>query len=254
MAGHIQSIERAVAVLRVIGAAPHDLALAEVSEALDLPKTTTHGIITTLRHVGLVGQDHRTGRYRVAAGVDALPRGGMDPHVLRSQAMNWADSLAANTGESVQIGVPIDFGVALAHHVFCPDGSDQSLLTGTRQPAHATALGKVLLGYTGWLAQRVRSASLVPYTSRTITDRDRLDREIQQVRGCGYAVEIGEHVPDRAGVAAPIRAYGGLGVGAIAVVGPVDRLCPAGTSARPDLVHTVRAAARAVSRQLEQPR
>ena len=48
VARHIQSIERAVAVLRILGSAPHPLTLQEVADSLDLAKATTHGILGTL--------------------------------------------------------------------------------------------------------------------------------------------------------------------------------------------------------------
>jgi DNA-binding IclR family transcriptional regulator len=256
VAKHIQSVERAVAVLRVLGSAPYALTLQEVSDSLDLAKATTHGLLATLRHVGLVEQDRRTGHYRVTASPDWLDGGGggIDPHLLRSHAMNWADSLAASTGEAVLIGVPGVDDVEVVHHVFCPDGSPQRLLHGERQPAHATAVGKVLLAFTRWWEVRLRQRSLVGYTSRTVTDRVALHREVDLVRRRGYAVEVSEHVGDRASVAAPVRGHGGLGVGAIGVFGPADRLCSDDRTPRPALVESVVAAARAVSAQLEQPR
>jgi len=146
MPGRIQSIERAVAVLRLLGAAPHDLALQEIAESLELPKGTTHGIVATLRHVGFVRQDRVSARYRLDSELQGLPGGGLDPHLLRSQSMNWADSLAANTGEAVLIGIPASDGVEVIHHVFCPDGSPQRFRLGEIRPVHASALGKVLPG------------------------------------------------------------------------------------------------------------
>lgn len=254
MPGRIQSVERAVAVLRTLGTAPHDLALQEIADSLDLAKATTHGLVATLRHVGLVEQDRVTGRYRAVPMEEALPRGGIDAHELRSQAMNWADSLASATGEAVLLGVPGEAHVDVVHHVLRPDGSPQRMMFGDRLPAHATALGKVLLAATGWMDRRTRQLPLEGYTSRTLLDRGRLAHEVAEVRRTGYAVEVGEWVPDVAGVAAPVRAFGGLGVGAIGVVGDLHRICPDGRVPRADLVERVLAAGRSVSAQLEQPR
>ena len=254
VARHIQSIERAVAVLRILGSAPHPLTLQEVSDSLDLAKATTHGILGTLRHVGLVDQDRRTGHYAVTPSPDWLRQGGIDPNLLRSQAMNWADSLAASTGEAVLIGVPGQVDVEIVHHVFCPDGSPQQLQYGEHQPAHATALGKVLLAFTRWWELRLRQSPLVGYTGGTITDRDALSQHVDVVRRRGHAVEVSEHRSEEAAVAAPIRGFGGLGVGAIAVVGPAHRVCRDDQTVRPTLVESVCAAAQAVSTQLEQPR
>lgn len=254
MPGRIQSIERAVAVLRLLGAASQDLALQEVAESLQLPKPTTHGIVNTLRHVGLVEQDRASGRYRLVGELVGLPGGGLDPHLLRSQSMNWADSLAANTGEAVLLGIPVSDRVEIIHHVFCPDDSPQVLLTGQTRPVHATALGKVLLAHTSWLGSRARQLPLERYTSRTTTSRDALTDEVSRIRAQGYSLEIGEYEGQTSSVAAPIRVYGGLGVGAIAVVGPTHRVCTAKASPRRDVLERVVFAAHAISDQLEQLR
>ncbi len=250
MPGHIQSIERAVAVLRLLAAAPHDLALQEIAESLELPKATTHGIVATLRHVGLVRQDRVTARYRLDTEIQDLPGGGLDPNLLRSQSMNWADSLAANTGEAVLIGIPAADGVEIIHHVFCPDGSSQRLRVGEIRPVHASALGKVLLAHTPWLRSRLRQSSLERYTSRTTIDRESLLDEVRRIKAVGYGIDLGEYVSDSGGVAAPIRQYGGLGVGAISVLGPTDRIFSTNGMPHREITERVVSAARAISDQL----
>ena len=64
----MQSIERAAAILRLLGGAGRPLALAEIAAPLDLPRPTAHGILRTLRDVGFVDQDRDTGRYASAPG------------------------------------------------------------------------------------------------------------------------------------------------------------------------------------------
>jgi DNA-binding IclR family transcriptional regulator len=254
MPGHIQSIQRAVAVIRLLSSAPRPLALQEIADTLELPKATTHGIVSTLRHVGFVQQERATGRYRLDSQLEGLPGGGIDANVLRSRSMNWADSLAANTNEAVLIGIPASDHVEVIHHVFCPDGSMQRMLIGEERPIHATALGKVLLAHTSWLGSRARQQALVRYTSRTVTDRGVLSEQLRAIRAAGYAIDIGEFVPDVAGVAAPIRISGGLTVAAIAVVGPRDRMfAPDGTPRRAVRDRVV-GAAHAISETLLEPR
>lgn len=254
VSGYIQSIERAVAVLRLLGTAPNDLALQEIAESLELPKATTHGIVATLRHVGLVEQDRTTGRYRLEESLESLPGGGIDKHLLRSRSMNWADSLAAYTGEAVLIGVPSATGVEVIHHVFRPDGSAQQMMVGEVRPIHASALGKVLLAHTPWLDSRARQQPLDRYTSRTVTDRQELQVEVKRIKAIGYSTDIGEYESDVGAIAAPIRRYGGLGVGAIAVIGPTERIFTSHGAPMRDLAERVVSSARAISTHLDQER
>ncbi|MGH3498788.1 MAG: IclR family transcriptional regulator [Nocardioidaceae bacterium] len=251
MPGHIQAIERAAAVLRLLSTATQDLGLQEISDALGLPKTTAHGIVKTLRHLSLVEQDRDSRRYRLGRGLEELGGGGLDPHLLRSHSINWADSLAANTGASVLVGVPRADDVEVVHHVFRPDGSSQRMRIGETLPLHATALGKVLLAFGTGLGPRMRSLRLDRYTTRTVQRLSQLEEEVATARRRGYASTLGEHIPDVASIAAPIRAYGGLGVGAVALVGPADQICTPSGAPRKALIDRVVSAAKSISEQLE---
>lgn len=250
MPGPIQSIERAAAVLRLLARGSGRLGVGEIAAALGLAKPTAHGILRTLQGVGFVEQDAATGKYRLGAALDQLGAGYLDANELRSRAINWADALAARSGEAVRIAAPQHGDVVVVHHVFRPDNTAQALAVGERLPAHATALGKVLLAFDAELATAVRGGPLPALTHRTITDRAALSRALSEVRGAGWAGEIEEFHTGEAGIAAPIRARGGLVVGAIGISGAVDRLCDAHLRPRKALVGKVSEAARAVSRDL----
>ena len=71
----------------------------------------------------------------------------LDGNELRARALNWSDALAARTQEAVRIGTLHDSQVLIVHHVFRPDDTFQTLDVGSLLPAHATALGKILLAH-----------------------------------------------------------------------------------------------------------
>ncbi|MBF6210226.1 IclR family transcriptional regulator [Nocardia puris] len=254
MPGPIQSIERAAAILRVVADAPFGVGVGELASALGLPKTTAHGLLRTLLRVGYLDQDPRTGRYLVGTAALGLTAPPLDTNVLRSYAMNWADTLAARTGESVRIGALHGERVRIAHHVFRPGGGPQTLRVGVDLPLHATALGKVLLAYTPGLTERAGTGALAAFTRRTITAPRTLASEIARVRAQGYAEDVGEYSFERASLAAPLRDAGGRVVGAIGIVGDLDRLTD--PSHRAAHLDTVRAVAQSISRDLaaEHPR
>jgi DNA-binding IclR family transcriptional regulator len=112
----------------------------------------------------------------------------------------------------------------------------------------------VLLAHTPWLRSRLRQLPLERYTSRTKTDREALLDEVRQVKAVGYSTDVGEFVNDSGGVAAPIRRYGGLGVGAISVLGPTERIFSTQGVPHREITERVVFAARAISHQLEQLR
>ncbi|WP_436528947.1 IclR family transcriptional regulator [Actinoplanes sp. HUAS TT8] len=250
MPGLIQSIERSSAVLRLLATGPGRLRVKEIADALGLPKSTAQSILRTLTAIGFAEQDPRTARYRLGRALLDLSSTGLDANELRARALNWADALASRSGEEVHVGALRDGGVLVVHHVFRPDDSAQSMDTGRMAPPHATALGKVLLAYQATAAQDAVASGLDAYTRRTLTTRPALARALAETRADGWALSVEEWQAGRAGIAAPLRTYGGLVVGAIGISGPVERLCDTRRHARPALVEHVVAAARAISRDL----
>jgi DNA-binding IclR family transcriptional regulator len=246
---NIQSIERAAAILRLLSGRTRRLGVVDLAGELGLPKGTVHGLLRTLQHVGFVEQDEETGKYQLGAALLHMGSSYLDGNELRTRALNWSDSLAARTHESVRIGTLHEGQVLIVHHVFRPDDSMQTLDVGALLPAHASALGKVLLADHPYVAGELARDGLEAFTPATITEPETLERELERVRKRGWAADIGELVNGQVSCAAPIIDRRGVTVGAMGVSGPPDRLLVA-RQPRGDLVAFVREAARAVSREL----
>jgi DNA-binding IclR family transcriptional regulator len=246
---NIQSIERAAAILRLLSGRTRRLGVVDLAGELGLPKGTVHGLLRTLQHVGFVEQDEETGKYQLGAALLHMGSSYLDGNELRTRALNWSDSLAARTNESVRIGTLHEGQVLIVHHVFRPDDSLQTLDVGALLPAHASALGKILLAHHAYAAAELARHGLESFTPATITDPEALERELERVRKRGWAADIGELVNGEVSCAAPILDRRGVTVGAMGVSGPPDRLLAA-RQPRGDVVAFVREAARAVSREL----
>jgi DNA-binding IclR family transcriptional regulator len=249
VAGSIQSIERAAAILRLLSGRNRRLGVVQLAGELELPKTTVHGILRTLASVGFVEQDPESGKYQLGAALLHMGSSYLDGNELRTRALNWSDSLAARSGESVRIGTLHESQVLVVHHVFRPDDSRQALEVGALQPAHATAMGKVLLAAHRYVGAELAEAGLAQFTAATITGPDALLTELEDVLERGWAADAEELVAGEVSLAAPIHDRRGLTVGAIGISGPVERMSDNG-SPRMELVSFVREAARSVSRDL----
>jgi DNA-binding IclR family transcriptional regulator len=247
--GSIQSIERAAAILRLLSGRARRLGVGELAGELGLPKGTVHGILRTLQNVGFVEQDSETGKYQLGAALLHMGSSYLDGNELRTRALNWADSLAARSNESVRIGTLHDGRVLVVHHVFRPDNSRQALEVGALLPGHASALGKVLLAHNPYATDELIALGLESFTPRTVTDPDALRAELAEVRGRGWASELEELVEGEVSLAAPIQDRRGATVGAIGISGPIERLSEH-ESPRSELISYVREAARSVSRDL----
>jgi DNA-binding IclR family transcriptional regulator len=247
--GHIQSIERAAAILRLLSGPSHRLGVGELAGELELPKGTVHGILRTLQLVGFVEQDADSGKYQLGRALLHMGSSYLDGNELRARALNWSDALASRSGESVRIGTLHENQVLVVHHVFRPDDSRQALEVGNLLPVYATALGKALLAHHQYLAAELGRNGLRAFTPATITDLYRLYRELDDARELGWTADVEELVEGIASIAAPIEDRRGLTVGAVGIRGPVERLCE-DRRPREELVSYVREAARSVSREL----
>ena len=131
------------------------------------------------------------------------------------------ENLAAKTSESVNLAVPGNNELKLIDQV---DG--QYLLgatnwVGRHVPYHASALGKVLLAFG---AAQIPSGALQGKTSRTITSRAQLSKELEKVRKSGFAIIDNELEDGLVAVAAPVFGPTGLVVAAISISGPDARI------------------------------
>ena len=246
----IQSVRRAAAILRELGSGQPRLGVTELSDRLALAKATVYGLLRALEADELVERDVETGKYRLGPALLQLGNAFLDGHELRARSLLWADSLAGRTGEAVRVGVPNGTTMLVVHHVFRPDNSVQILEVGASIPWHACALGKARGAY---LDEPTLTELLVtprsPLTGRTIVDAGELRAALEAVRRSGIAIEDQEAVIGEAEVAAPVFDHDGHPVGAIGVVGPVERLLPEGT-ALGEVVTAVKEAARGLSRDL----
>ena len=240
----IQAVDRAVRILMVLQGARR-MSLGEVAAELGLAPSTVHGIIRTLLAHGMVAQERDSGRYRL--GPATLRLGNVYLHTLelRSRVIGWAEDLARRTGCAVRAGVLLQGDVVVVHHEPRPDGSRQMPEVGIVIPAHACALGKVLLAA---VPDQLGTQPLRGMTADTVTDPKRLRAELDTVRRTGLATEVEEAVIGECGVAAPLVDALGEVPGALGLVVPASRW-PLDAAA----VEALRAAARSLSQELGAP-
>ncbi len=165
----IQAIDRAAKVLELLQGARH-LGITDLAAALSLPPSTVHGIVKSLRSHGLVAKERGGQRYMLGPTLLRLSNVYLDTLDVRARAMRWTQELARRTDLSVRLGAPHFTDVLVIHHNLRPDDSQQMLETGVAIPAHASAMGKVLLAYDQGFQQSVFEQPLRSLTGDTVTD------------------------------------------------------------------------------------
>ena len=244
----VQSVQRAVHILRLLATGGPRPGLGELAEKIGVAKPTVHALLRTLEAEGLVAQDRQTGKYVLGPGLLALGNAFLETHELRMRSLTWADLLATRANEAVWVGVLTGDHVLVVHHAFRPEGAVQILEVGASIPWHTCALGKAITAFLPEERQaELLAARLSPLTGRSIVEPTVLAAELDGVRAAGYALEDQESTLGDAGIAAPVFDRSGL-AGAVGVVGPVERLLADGLDQ--DLAVKVREVARQLSREL----
>src|ERR671922_2920243 len=164
----IQSVDRAIRILKALSAGPGRLGVSELSDRLGLAKGTVHGLLRTLQDHGLVEQHADSDKYQLGPQLLQLSTRYLDLSELRARSLAWSELLATRADEAVRVGVTHGDGILIVHHVFRPDASLQVLEVGALLPLHATALGKAVLAYLDDdTIEDVVSASLPKLTGHT---------------------------------------------------------------------------------------
>lgn len=243
----IQSVDRAARVLKALAAGAPRLGVTELAERLGIAKTTVYGLLRTLERQDLVEQDLDTGKYRLGPAMLQLGNAFLDHHELRARSLPWADTLANRAGEAVRLGVLHGRDVLIVHHVFRPDDSVQILEVGASLPWHASALGKAQAAFLDADRRRSLLAGPLPrLTGKTVVESHALALGLDEVAAAGFAVDDQEGVIGGAEIAAAVFDHRGHPVGAIGLVGPVERLLPGGLAPEP-LVLALKDTARRLS-------
>jgi IclR family acetate operon transcriptional repressor len=229
--------DRVLAVLVEVAKHPEGVSLEDLSQTLKSSKPTVHRALGSLRKAGLVDQVSR-GVYllgdeflRLAfRNQDARPDAARIEPVLRA--------LAAEFGETAHYAVLDGADVVYRAKVDPPTGAMRlTSVIGGRNPAHATAVGKLLLsGLLDSEADLVRwvgGRQLEQRTPNTLTKVPELWADLERTRERGYGIDDQECDPSVNCVAVPLRVdagdepSGAVSVSGLAFRAPIEQLVAA---------------------------
>jgi IclR family transcriptional regulator, KDG regulon repressor len=224
--GGVQSIGRAFAILEEVARNRDGIGLADLSKRVGLHNSTTFHLIRTMVSLGYIRQMKDTKRYRIGRPLFALAAGCLDEIEMVSLATPVLEQLSRDSGESSHFAIHMGDSVVVIARTSGPGAFQFADRVGVVRPTHCTALGKVILAALRpeQLDRHLARSELKPFTTKSITEPDRLGREIEEVRRTGIAFDDGEFDTELRCVAVPVRDFTGQVIGAIGISGPVWRL------------------------------
>ncbi|MGH3744092.1 MAG: IclR family transcriptional regulator domain-containing protein [Mycobacteriales bacterium] len=201
----VQSLERGLAVIRAFDSEHPDLTLSDVARATGLTRAAARRFLLTLVDLGYVRTDGRL--FALRPRVLELGYSYLSSLGLPEVALPHMESLVARVHESSSLSV-LD-GTAIAYVARVPTRRIMTvaITVGTRFPAYATSMGRVLLAGLApeELDRHLQDAELTELTSKTITDVDTLRATLTRVAARGYALVDQELEVGLRSIAVPVR-------------------------------------------------
>jgi IclR family transcriptional regulator, pca regulon regulatory protein len=220
----VQSLDRGLAVIRSFGPDRERLSLSEVAQETKLTRAAARRFLLTLVKLGYVRHDGR--EFSLRPRVLELGYAYLSGLALPDVAAPHLEELVARLHESSSISVLDGHHVVYVARVPTKRIMTVAISVGTRFPAYATSMGRVLLAALSpeELDRYLAEATLEPLTARTVTDAGQLRTIIGEVAAQGYAIVDQELEEGLRAVAAPIRGSADVGTAAINISAHASRV------------------------------
>lgn len=220
----VRSVARALTILKCFINPPHQYGITEISDMLKLSKGTVHLLVKTLEDEGFLSQVEDTKKYRVGSmayelGVAALGE-------LRIPARVHLQHMSYELSMPCYLAITIGNKAVLIEKAEPVNPFMVVMQIGAVLPYHTSSMGKVLLAYTS-PDQRdllLDHLDLQALTPNTITNRELLRKEIEEVERQGYALDREETLPGVFCLAVPVMDANGRVISALSLVAPSTSL------------------------------
>jgi DNA-binding IclR family transcriptional regulator len=225
----VQTIERVSSILDILAQSAHGISIRDLSSHIGLPKGTTHRLLSSLSYFGYVRQEPKTRNYFLGLKFVEMGQTLLSQLDLRKVAEPILRDLAERTKETIHLVILDRNEIVYIDKVETdqnPSGLKMASRIGLRNPAHSSAVGKMILASFSEEELQVffNEKSLVRRTENTITDPVLLREHLKTVRKQGYAVDDEENEKGIRCVAAPIYNEIGKTVAAISITAPAFRV------------------------------
>ncbi|MCW2701353.1 MAG: IclR family transcriptional regulator [Blastococcus sp.] len=216
-------MDRALSMIELLAEEGH-LNVTQLAERLGTGKATAFRLAHTLMARGWMCQDADR-RYRLGPGilgVAARTQAGRD---VRADLRPVLEALHEETGETIHLTKLDGRQVVYLEQIISSKPVRSVAMLGGRSPAHCVSPGLAQLAalpadHVDWVLEE----PLQRYTDMSMTDPEEVRAELEQVRGRGYAVNLGSFRPDVGGVGTAVTDADGYPIAGLSVCVPVYRL------------------------------
>jgi IclR family pca regulon transcriptional regulator len=200
----VQSLERGLAVIRAFSADTPELTLSEVARATGLTRAAARRFLHTLVQLGYVRSDGRL--FALRPRVLELGYAYLSSLSLPQIAEPHMEQLVEKVHESCSLSILDGDHIVYVARVPTKRIMTVAISVGTRFPAYATSMGRVLLAHQdpAWLADYLERGEFKPLTPYTVIDPKELAKLLARVRAQGYCLVDQELEEGLRSIAVPI--------------------------------------------------
>ncbi len=220
------TIERVLDILDTVAASTKPLSATEINGVLNLPKATAHRLCAELESRGYLlkrinGKSYVPGNrlHDIAVGVLANERFSAARHAILT-------ALSERVGETCNIAYPDGLYMAYSDRVETKAPLRLQFSIGMRVPLYCTASGKLYLStlQKGRRKSIVGKLDLIQRAKNTITDPDRLLKELETIAEHQVSIDNQELYDDVIAIAVPIKDRQGRFYSSLAIQAPATRV------------------------------
>ncbi len=220
------SADRSLAVLQFVARAGREVALADICEALALPKGTAHRLCTRLAETGFLTRDLNAKAFVVGPALRTLAFDTLNHDHVRGLRHTVLEALVNELGETCNFTTLDGAQIVYLDRVEARWPLRLSLEVGSHVPLHCTASGKLFLSLlpapeATLLREQI---TLEVFSPNTITTQSALTRECKKIAMQGYAMDREEFIAGLIAVAVPVVDSAGQLRAALAMHAPTARL------------------------------
>lgn len=221
----MKSVDRTLKILEKVVNSDNGISVTEISNCLNIHKSTTHRLLSTLVYRGYIKKD---GNNLYFPGIKLLEIGSLtlNKSDMRQEIKPYLEKLMQITEETIHLGVLDNYEVIYIDKVESPHTIRMYSSVGKRAPVHCTGLGKTLLAFSEeeTIEEFLSLKKLEKYTKNTITDPDKFKKHLKKIKDRGYAVDNQEHEDNINCISAPIFNHQGEAIAAFSISGPANRM------------------------------
>lgn len=211
----VQGLARGLKVIRAFDAEHQRMRAIDIAGRTGLNRATVRRLLLTLETLGYVQADDKW--FELTPQVLELGFSYLAGSNLSAISRPYLEALSRRTGESTSITVLTGTDILYVGRVHERSIIRVDITVGSRFPAVATSMGRVLIAAKGEeeLQEFMRHAELSPITNRTITDPVEFESEIRRIRRQGWSYVDQEFDLGLRSIAIPVRLSSGEVIAAI---------------------------------------